>query len=126
MAARQIQRRSAKNARRIQRRRARRGSISWRAVVSGNATVRAKSNASIFPARIGPHPDAVESAKASRAPGSEFEWPGRLYERMKRIASWGKHFAFRALCAATIAAVLAVCFDLPVRANKKSDARDQF
>ncbi len=45
---------------------------------------------------------------------------------MKRIASWGKHFAFRALCAATIAAVLAVCFALPVRANKKSDARDQF
>ena len=45
---------------------------------------------------------------------------------MKRIASWGKDFAERALCAATIAAVLAVCFALPARADRKSDARDQF
>ncbi len=45
---------------------------------------------------------------------------------MKRIASWGKYFAERALCAAAIAAVLAVCFALPARADRKSDARDQF
>ena len=42
----------------------------------------------------GRDPDAVESAKASRAPGSEFEWPGRLYERMKRIASLGETLRF--------------------------------
>ena len=45
---------------------------------------------------------------------------------MTRIASWGEREAGRVLCAAAIAAVLAVCFALPVRADRKSDARDQF
>lgn len=45
---------------------------------------------------------------------------------MKRIAAWGKCDAGRLLCAAAIAAVLAVCFALPVRADRKSEARDQF
>jgi N-acetylmuramoyl-L-alanine amidase len=45
---------------------------------------------------------------------------------MTRIASWGKHNAERALCAAAIAAALAVCFAFPVRADRRSDARDQF
>ncbi len=45
---------------------------------------------------------------------------------MKRIAAWGKRDAERVLCAAAIAAVLAVCFALPVRADRKSEARDQF
>ncbi len=45
---------------------------------------------------------------------------------MTRIAFWGKREAGRALCAAAIAAVLAVCFALPARADRKSDARDQF
>jgi N-acetylmuramoyl-L-alanine amidase len=45
---------------------------------------------------------------------------------MKRIASWGKRGSEKLLCAAAIAAVLAVCFALPVRADRKSEARDQF
>jgi N-acetylmuramoyl-L-alanine amidase len=45
---------------------------------------------------------------------------------MKRIAAWGKRDVERLLCAAAIAAVLAVCFALPVRADRKSEARDQF
>jgi N-acetylmuramoyl-L-alanine amidase len=45
---------------------------------------------------------------------------------MKRIASRGKRDAGRVLCAAAIAAVLAACFAFPVRADRKSDARDQF
>src|SRR5271154_7225684 len=119
MAARPIQRRFAEDARGIQRRRARGGSISWCSVVSGNAKVCAKSNARIFPTRIGPQPDALEPAKATRAARSGFEWPGRFHERMTRIASWGKHDAERVLCAAAIAAVIAVCFALPVRADRK-------
>ncbi len=45
---------------------------------------------------------------------------------MTRIAPWGKRGSERLLCAAAIAAVLAVFFALPVRADRKSDARDQF
>ncbi len=45
---------------------------------------------------------------------------------MTRIASRGKRGSERLLCAAAIAAVLAVCFALPVRADRKSEARDQF
>ncbi|HXA75772.1 MAG TPA: N-acetylmuramoyl-L-alanine amidase [Candidatus Acidoferrales bacterium] len=45
---------------------------------------------------------------------------------MKRIASRGNCDAGRVLCAAAIAAVLALCFVLPVRADRKSEARDQF
>src|SRR5271154_6132363 len=126
MAARPIQRRFAEDARGIQRRRARGGSISWCSVVSGNAKVRAKSNTRIFPTRIGPQPDALEPAKSPRAPRSGFEWPGRFHERMTRIASRGKRGSERLLCAAAIAAVLAVCFAPPVRADRKSEARDQF
>ncbi len=45
---------------------------------------------------------------------------------MKRIAAGGKRDAGRILCAAAIAAVLAVCFALPARADRRSEARDQF
>ena len=45
---------------------------------------------------------------------------------MTRIASWGKRGAEGVLCAAAIAAMLAVCFAFPVRADRKSEARDQF
>jgi N-acetylmuramoyl-L-alanine amidase len=45
---------------------------------------------------------------------------------MKRIAFRGKRAAERVLCAAGIAAVLALCFAFPARADRKSQARDQF
>jgi N-acetylmuramoyl-L-alanine amidase len=45
---------------------------------------------------------------------------------MTPIASWGKRHARGILCAAAIAAVLAACVALPVRADRKSEARDQF
>ncbi|HEY4710433.1 MAG TPA: N-acetylmuramoyl-L-alanine amidase [Candidatus Acidoferrales bacterium] len=45
---------------------------------------------------------------------------------MTRITSWGKLGARAILCAAAIAAVLALCVALPVRADRKSEARDQF
>ena len=82
--------------------------------VSGNAKVRAESNRRIFPARLGTQPDALESAKASGAAGSGFEWPGSFHERMKRVLFRGEtRLAERVLCAAGIAAVLALCFALP-------------
>jgi N-acetylmuramoyl-L-alanine amidase len=45
---------------------------------------------------------------------------------MTRITSWGKFGARAILCAAAITAVLALCVALPVRADRKSEARDQF
>jgi N-acetylmuramoyl-L-alanine amidase len=45
---------------------------------------------------------------------------------MKRNAFRGKRAVERVLCAAGIAAVLALCFAFPARADRKSEARDQF
>jgi len=45
---------------------------------------------------------------------------------MTRITSWGKFGARAILCAAAITAVLALSVALPVRADRKSEARDQF
>jgi N-acetylmuramoyl-L-alanine amidase len=45
---------------------------------------------------------------------------------MKPIASWGKRVARAIACAAAITAVFALCLALPVRADRKSEARDQF
>ena len=45
---------------------------------------------------------------------------------MTPIASWRKRHARGILCAAAIVAVLAACVALPVRADRKSEARDQF
>ena len=45
---------------------------------------------------------------------------------MKRVSSWGKRSAAKVFGAAAIAAVLALCFALPARADRKSEAREQF
>jgi N-acetylmuramoyl-L-alanine amidase len=45
---------------------------------------------------------------------------------MKRNAFRGKRAVERVMCAAGIAAALALCFALPVRADRRSEARDQF
>jgi N-acetylmuramoyl-L-alanine amidase len=45
---------------------------------------------------------------------------------MSRVGFRGKRFAQSALCAAAIAAVLALCFVPAARADRRSEARDQF
>jgi N-acetylmuramoyl-L-alanine amidase len=45
---------------------------------------------------------------------------------VKPVGSWGKRFAHSALCAAVVAAVFAICFAPSVRADRKTEARDQF
>jgi N-acetylmuramoyl-L-alanine amidase len=45
---------------------------------------------------------------------------------MTRITSWGIHGVKTVLCAAAFAAVLGVCAAQPARADRRSEARDQF
>jgi N-acetylmuramoyl-L-alanine amidase len=45
---------------------------------------------------------------------------------MKPVGSWGKCFARISLCAAILAAVLAVCFAPVAQADRRSEAREQF
>src|ERR1700728_2201035 len=126
MAPRPIQRRLAQDTRGIQRGRRRSGSIRGSASVSRDAAVRAKSNSCLFPARIGTQPDALGATTAPGATRSGFEWPGSFHQRMNRMGFWGKRFTRSLLCAAAVAAVLALSFAPAARADRRSEARDQF
>ena len=68
-----------------------------------------------------------EFVQIPRAPGSGLEWPGGVYERMKRIFSVRFQSAIRpALFAVGLAAALVLSLGSAARADKVSDARDQF
>jgi N-acetylmuramoyl-L-alanine amidase len=45
---------------------------------------------------------------------------------MNQVGFWGKHFTRSVLCAAAVAAVLALSFAPAARADRRSEARDQF